>query len=264
MSTSTKTPNATTPPDPEKKAGRGRRRRESKITDPNVTTPPKLRHRPAYIAIGVIFIAVGALLAAYLVARVGDAEPVVAVQQDVQRGQMITEADLMIVNVNRDPALATVSEADLDTLTGQYAAYDLVPGTIVAPVSVTAKLTPTDDESVVGVALLPSQLPARELRAGDAVRVVATPRPQDDPPAADSPSIDAIVVSSGNAAETGKVVIDLVLPSDQAAPLAALAATGRIALVVDGSPTSGTAPQPSTEDNAEQTSAPPAGEEGEG
>lgn len=277
MSTSTTAGNTTAKATPEpKKAGRRRTRREPKPTDPSVTTPPRLRRRPLWIAVGVISIAVGALLAAWLVARVGDTNPVVAVQQDVQRGQIITAEDLMVVSVSADPALRTVPGSDLEGLTGQYAAYDLVPGTIVSPASVTDIVTPTENESVVGVALLPSQLPALPLRAGDAVRVVATPRAQDDPPSAGTASIDAIVVTSGAAAETGKVVVDLVLPSAQAAPLAALAATGRVALVIDGSAVSGTTSQaptedgagqtatPPAEDSAEQTSPPPAGGEGQG
>lgn len=257
---------------------RSRRRRSrsgngpGEDTQPAVGTPPKLRRRPALVALAVVLIAVGALLAAYLVARVGETDSVIGVRNDVQRGQVVGQDDLMVVSISPDPALRTVPGTELGSAVGQYAAYDLVPGTILTPESVTEESIPGLQESVVGIALLPSQMPARPLRAGDPVRIVATPRPQGDLGSGDPPAITATVLSAGASAESSRVVVDVAVRTDQAGVLAALVATGRVALVADGqevpqdeNPFAGTGSEqdPGTgDDPAEPTQDDPEEEEG--
>ena len=74
---------------------------------------------------------------------------------------------------------------------------------------------------------------AEALLAGDRVRIIATPGQQGDvgqePPA----SIAATVVGLYPNAENGQTVVSLEVPEGQAAELAARAATGKVALVLD-------------------------------
>jgi hypothetical protein len=86
------------------------------------------------------------------------------------------------------------------------------------------------------VALTSAQLPARPLAPGDRVRIVQTPRPQEDPPAEEPSSVAATVVGVREIPDTGQSVVDVTVPAGDAARLAALVATGRVAIVVD-SPT---------------------------
>jgi hypothetical protein len=84
------------------------------------------------------------------------------------------------------------------------------------------------------VSLPPALMPATQLQSGDQVRIVATPGTQGDVPAGTIPtSIEAMVVGLRSAGDTGQIVVDVSVPHDQAAELAARAATGKVALVLD-------------------------------
>ena len=57
-----------------------------------------------FLVIGVLAVALGALITTWLVTRVGPTQPVVAVREAVDRGEVITEQNLMTVNISVDPA----------------------------------------------------------------------------------------------------------------------------------------------------------------
>jgi hypothetical protein len=197
--------------------------------------PPavRTRRRPGMLAAGIALVAVGALGAAYLAQAVGQTTPVVAVARDVPAGQVLQRSDLTVAQVTSDPALSPISAASLDSLLGQRAAVALVAGSLLTDAAVTDQLLPAGGQSLVGVALITSQLPAQPLRAGDRVRIVDTPVSQGEPPATTPPSIPGQVVSVSGPDQAGLMVVDVTVPSGRAADLAARVATGRIALVLD-------------------------------
>src|ERR1035437_7569192 len=203
-------------------------------TGDRIPSPPKPRRRPILIALCILFVTVGALLAAWLTTVVGHTQPVVAVRVTVARGETITQNDLVVVSISPDPTLKTVPGAELASRVGQHAAFDMPAGGLVTSNSVTNTSIPAAGQSLVGVSLTPAQLPAQPLRSGDNVRVVTTPRQQDDPPSSVPPSVPATVVSTLSAGTNGQVVVDVTVPEADAATLAATAATGRVALVLDG------------------------------
>lgn len=196
--------------------------------------PPKMRRRPGLTVVSVVLVAVGAVVAAWVTTAVGNTVPVLAVRADVARGEVITSDDLMAVRISVDPALSTIPGEDLDAVVGMRAATDLPAGGLVTAGSVTDEVIPAAGESVVGISLSASQRPARELRPGDLVRVVSTPRQGDDPPLETPTTVAAEVVAATVVPETGDVVVDVRVPQAQAAALVAAAATGRVALVLDG------------------------------
>ena len=196
--------------------------------------PTKLRRRPALVAASVAFVAVGALGAAYVTTTVGATVGVLAVRADVARGEVITADDLAVVRISLDPALSTIPGSQADAVVGLRAATDLPAGGLVTAGSVTDEDIPAVGESVVGIALTAGQMPARELRPGDAVRVVSTPRQGDDPPVGTPAAVPAVVVATRTVPETGELVLDVSVPQSQAAALVAAAATGRVAIVLDG------------------------------
>lgn len=196
--------------------------------------PPRLRRRPGLVAVSVVLVGVGASLAAWVTTTVGDASPVVAARVAVARGEVITADDVTVVRISLDPAVATIPGGDADALVGLRAAVDLPAGSLLTPDSVTGEDVPADGQSVVGIALDPGQLPARALRPGDRVRVVSTPREGDDPPVQTPAAVPVTVVSTTVAPDTGLVVVDVTVPQEAAAGLVAAAATGRVALVLDG------------------------------
>ena len=64
------------------------------------------------------------------------------------------------------------------------------------------------------------------------MRLVQTPAEQAEVPAVQA-TVDAVVQSVADNADGQRVVVDVVVPSGKAAEVAARAATGRVALVLD-------------------------------
>ncbi|WP_161965219.1 hypothetical protein [Ornithinimicrobium cerasi] len=87
-----------------------------------VAAPPKLRRRPLLALAGLGLVVMGALLAVWVFLSNTDATSAVAVRDTVMRGETITVADLMTVQVTPDPALQLVPAGDLDSFVGQRAA----------------------------------------------------------------------------------------------------------------------------------------------
>jgi hypothetical protein len=93
-------------------------------------------------------------------------------------------------------------------------------------------LVPPGD-SIVGIALNQSQLPSHPLSAGDQVRLVDTPVAQGEPPTSSPETFDATVFTT-KFDETNQVwIIDLVVPTNDAADIAARAATQRVSIILD-------------------------------
>jgi hypothetical protein len=132
-----------------------------------------------------------------------------------------------------DPALNPIPAAQQDSVVGQRAALDLPAGGLVTHGSIAATVVPAQDMSVVGVAVPAALLPGEPLRSGDQVRVVATPGQQGEVTDGDQRSITATVVGVYPDADNGQTVVSVQLPYDQAAELAARAATGKVAVVLD-------------------------------
>ena len=118
-------------------------------------------------------------------------------------------------------------------MVGQRAAMDLPAGGLVTRDSIASTVVPAQDMSVVGVALPAALLPGEPLRAGDQVRVVATPGQQGEVDEGEQRSITATVVGIYPDADSDQTVVSVQVPYDQAAELAARAATGKVALVLD-------------------------------
>jgi hypothetical protein len=199
----------------------------------SITPPPKLRRRPALIALGIALIALGGLAAGWLTTAVGNTHSVLVMRTTVDRGGVVGAGDVTVARINGDPTLKTVPAGRRDEVIGKRAAVDLAAGSLLTPGSVTDQTVPATGQSLVGVNLSPAQLPARLLRPGDPVRIVSTPRTQDDPPTAEPNSITGTVVGTRFLSDTGRTVVDVSVPSNEAADLAARVATGRVALVLD-------------------------------
>lgn len=223
MATDTALPTETLAPSAAPQADDGRQR---------TVRAPKLRRR-GLAGISLAVIAVAVLGNVMLIQSVTTTTPVLAVAGDtIHRGELITEADLAVVDITTDPALQTIPSSDLDTVVGQRASTDVAAGALLTPGALTTSFPPAEGEALVGLAVLPNQLPALQLLPGDQILIVDTPRSNDDPPTDPPPQSLATVVTVGELDETGHHRIDVVVPAQDAAILAARAATGRIAIVL--------------------------------
>ncbi|HEY3407148.1 MAG TPA: SAF domain-containing protein [Propionicimonas sp.] len=200
------------------------------VASPMAVGRSRLQRSPLLIVLGVLVLAAGAVFGWFMWATTSTATEVVAARVDVERGQMITGQDLTTVRVTIDPSMRTVPGSDLQALVGQRAAADLSAGTLVSPDQVTDVLLPPTGMSVVSVPIDAGLVPSVPIRAGDTVRLVQTPATGGE--LASTPlTVTAEVVSV--AVDDPTTVVNVLVPSDKAGDLAALAATGRVALVLD-------------------------------
>jgi SAF domain len=203
-----------------------------------VPTPPKARRRWGLFAAMVAMVCAGALGVAWLVQASSSAVAVVAARSTIERGSVITGDDLMVVRVEVDRSLDTIPESDLSALVGQRALLDVAAGSLVTAVAVGEQNLPGDGFSLVGVGVSGAMMPGTSLLAGDRIRVVLTADQQVDEATLTGPmSVAGIVVGVQDAgtSATGQAqtVITVEVPEPDAATLAAMAATGRVAVVLD-------------------------------
>ncbi|HQA15251.1 MAG TPA: SAF domain-containing protein [Ornithinibacter sp.] len=195
--------------------------------------PPKLRRRPVLIAASVAAICLGALASMWAYQSTSDAHSVLAVRQTIERGDVITAEDLMTVNISVDPALKPLSADQANSVVGKHAALDMSAGGVVTQDQITEQALPAKGSSVVGIALTPGMLPANQMRVGDQVRVVVTPGQQGEMPTTDPDSIQAVVVGVAKDETTGNAIVNVQVSTNDGPMLAARAATGKVAIVLD-------------------------------
>lgn len=198
--------------------------------------PVRARRRPAVLAAAVLAVCLGALVSWWAFSSASTAVAVIGVRRDVPRGAVIGQQDLVAVSVGVDPALRPVPAGEWASVVGRYAAVDLAAGGLLTRDAVATVVVPARGQSVVGVALAPGMRPASGLRVGDRVRIVTTPGAQasGDIPVSGAPDVVvAQVVGVGAPGVQDTVVVDVSVPEGGAAVLAARAATGRVALVLD-------------------------------
>jgi SAF domain-containing protein len=205
----------------------------SSAAAPPLVPPPKLRRRPALLAAGLVAILLGAVGGAWAWTATTNTQQVLVARHTIERGAVITADDLARVRVSADPALRPVSAGEFNRVVGQRAAVDVAEGAMLTPDSFSTAAVPSGNSSVVGVALTPAQVPALELQTGDRVRVVVTPAEGQAAPTGAPQFSEAEVAGVHRSNETGHTIVDLLVPHADAAVLAARAATGNVALVLD-------------------------------
>jgi hypothetical protein len=205
---------------------------------PQVPVPPRLpgRRNPRWIALGVIAICLGGLLAYAVYARVSTETRVLAVSSAVYRGEVVQADDLTTVVLHGDPPGPTVAAGDQAGVVGKRAVYDLPPGSLVAPGSLTDASLPDTGRSVVGLRLATGRAPASLLVPSAPVRVVALPAPSNGTGAKDSlvgKTYAGRVVGATPGADGTSTVVDVEVDAGQAPTIASLGAQDRVALVRD-------------------------------
>ncbi|WP_226963952.1 SAF domain-containing protein [Nostocoides sp. F2B08] len=185
------------------------------------------------IAASVAAISLGALVSLWAYQSTSDTRSVLAVRQTIERGEVITADDLMTVNISVDPALRPLPADRAESVVGKYAALDMSAGGVVTQDQVTDQALPAAGSSVVGIALTAGMLPADQVRAGDKVRVVVTTGQQGEMPTGEPDSIEAVVVGVARDETTGNAIVNVQVPTDGGPLLAARAATGKVAIVLD-------------------------------
>jgi hypothetical protein len=97
---------------------------------------------------------------------------VLALADDVDRGQVLAVEDLQVVHVGTDDALAFTPADRSELLVGRAAVVALPAGTLVTVEQLAAGRTLVPGAGVVGLALSPGEFPTPRLAIGDLVNVV--------------------------------------------------------------------------------------------
>jgi SAF domain len=196
--------------------------------------PIKMRRRPALVGLGIALLALGALTNVWFVQNLGDTLTVTAVANDIARGQVIQAGDLTTAELPTGPsALQALPAQDMQDAVGQRATVDLLAGSLLHPDAYLPELTPPAGQSVVGISLTAYQMPTEPLRAGDTIRIVETPTAQGEPPATVPLTITATILSTTPSPTGDQTIVNVQVAHADAADLAARAATGRVALILD-------------------------------
>lgn len=195
--------------------------------------PPRLRRRPAVLGLGVALVAAGGLTAAWLVSASGTSTSVVVAAAPILRGQVLAAEQLTTAQVSGLAQDAVTPAGQLNTLVGQTVVVDVPIGAPVPSSAVTSDPIPGTGQAVVGILLPAGQVPTVDLRPGARVRIVATPRAQEDVPASIDSGTPAVLVSTSVDEVSGNTVANVAVSAPLAPTLASLAATGRAALVLD-------------------------------
>ncbi|MGC0252660.1 SAF domain-containing protein [Pseudactinotalea sp. Z1748] len=217
---------------PRTKLPRRKRAREAERSKVRQRPVPR-RRSAAMIALALALLAGTTLAFNHLLSSASETSPVLVVSSHIARGEAITADHLQVAELPQETSLESVPADEMAGVVGQVAAVGLVPGATLSPGGFTTTLAPEEGSAFVGVALDSSQMPAHTLVAGDQVRIVDTPGSQSDPPLESPHAILATVLSVTELEGTGVKVVDLEVGADEAPGLAARAATGRVALVLD-------------------------------
>lgn len=224
---------ATTAPEAQTRRRGASPEQGSAVVSEQISPPPKMRRKPIVAVASVAAIALGALVSMWAWQSTSDAQDVLAVRETVERGEVISAEDLMSVKITVDPAMRPIPASELDTVVGQRAALDMAAGGVVTAEQFTDAPIPAKGESVVGVSLSSAMLPVGQLGPGDKVRIVATPGEAGEVTTSLPETIGAVVVNVVPDDITGNTLVNVAVSRDDAPNVASLAASGKVALVLD-------------------------------
>ncbi|WP_239021597.1 SAF domain-containing protein [Nocardioides jishulii] len=181
----------------------------------------------------VIVTALGCLIGAWAWSASTDTQEVLAARDTIHRGETIEAGDLQRIWISRDPLLSPLPASAFDDIVGQRAALDISEGGLLTDASASDEALPPQGQTIVGISLTPAQVPAMPLYGGDKVRIITTPGVEGTPAPSTPQFTVAEVVSTAIDETTGNTVVNVVVPYADAGVLAAQAATGNVALVLD-------------------------------
>ena len=168
---------------------------------------------------------------------------VLAVAQNVPIGATITDSDLTMASVTKDPNLSPIPASDKSQIVGMVAQVGLVKGELLTRAQVGSSSGFTTGQQLVALPLKQGQFPARGLTPGQKVLIVATPgangAASSSSSSSTSSSSGAVTGVTGTVAEVGPInqatqvtVIDVQVSADSGVQVAQLASTGNLALIL--------------------------------
>jgi len=182
-----------------------------------------------WLALALVLVVGGGLLVGLLVQSAAERSAVLAAARSIAPGQMITDADLRVVEVGVDGAASLVAATSRPNIVGKVAVVGIPEGALLAPGQVAAGGGIEPGTVVVGALLSPGELPVSTLRAGDAVELVAVSGGQ----GAEREALGTgIVFTTAPGTQTGSVFVSLVVDEAIAEQVADVASQQRLRLLL--------------------------------
>ena len=155
------------------------------------------KSRVPELALGALVLVVSALAALWLFTTSSERTEVLALANNVERGEVLDINDLVTVGIASDDALAVLKPDQASQMVGRVALTDLPAGVLAVP-SQFAEASPlAAGEGIVGLDLTSGQVPSSRLTPGTTVSVILTPA-----------TSDADVASAGDVGDLGDVLVD--------------------------------------------------------
>lgn len=191
------------------------------------------RRRPVLASAGIALVLVGGLGTYWLTTTQTHTVAVIQTSSEITRGQSIPADKLTTLTITGGQSTNAIPASKAASLAGKTALVDLPRGTVLTTANVGRQIAVPAGSSIVGLALTASQMPSHTLVAGDPIRVVETPTQQGDPPTGTPDTFPGTVSTTSYDQAKNVWRVDIIVKSDQAPAVAARAATGRLALILD-------------------------------
>ncbi len=197
---------------------------------------PKLRRRRTHLLGIAALLIVAGLAAVFIVQQLQTQNRVIQVRADIPRGAVIKASDLAEVTVGAIPGVSTVSAEQMPGMVGKRAAIDLAKGSFLPAGGVGSVAIPAAGQTLVGIRLDQGRMVIGDVTPGSRLRLIVTAPQGGDPSFKDGNSarqFAAVLVGSSPALDGAATLVNVQVEQRNAALVAQLAATGRIAIVQD-------------------------------
>lgn len=199
------------------------------------------RRKHSWVVLGVVLVAVSALLGAYVFATVTDRISVLVAAADLEPGVAIGADDLRVVEMGRTSELRAIQPDLQDLILGQAPRGPIPAGTVLN----TGLFVPRDEVLpagmvVVGALLDAGAAPISSLTTGDRVEMLAAaPSISQSAPAGTALRLGEATVWSvqlmGTTEASSRMWVSLLVDEELHAPVAQAASEGRLRLGLVGS-----------------------------
>ncbi|MBT8226208.1 MAG: flagellar biosynthesis protein FlgA [Dactylosporangium sp.] len=197
------------------------------------------RIRGGHLALAVLLVALGGLLAGVAFLASIRVQTCLAVTRAVPAGTQLTNADITTVQINAPPGLKPIPASDVGEVLGKRAAVSLVPGTLLTAAQLTDQPLAGPDQRQIGISLKPERMPAPALHPGDEVQLVVTASPSSLTATQQTASVtvppeifSAVVIDTGQPGTDGSTVVYVAVGESDAPRVVSLAAEGRITMIL--------------------------------
>jgi hypothetical protein len=196
------------------------------------------RRRPMWVVLGVLVIGASALLGLWVVSSATDRVTVMVAAHDLAPGVPIAAEDLRVVEMGRAGQLRAVESSQQSLIVGRVPRGPVPAGTVLNTDLFTgtgAAIPP--GQVVVGASLDPGATPVPNLRTGDPVSLLVTPKATGGattPPAAATRLGAGSVWTVETAGPGGKVWVSVLVAAELETAVAQAAAEGTLRLALAG------------------------------